>query len=326
MTFDLLDANTYVQRLANHISQAKKRIVIASMAVLWGDKTGTLFAEIDKALARGVNVHILLDAYTRTGLGFNGTKQLFRQRLQKTEAIFKDIQKKGARVDLVGKIGINPFKGRCHVKITVVDDDCFSFGGINFVDQAFVNHDYMLHTHNADLADCLAQLVGRIGRAKLPLPDAEVPLGSHSSILFDGGKPKHSIIYERATILARQAERVWFVSQMAPSGPLAHALKAANATCYFNRPEQVTHTIASWALAFDQQRYRIVNHYYGHDYIHAKFILFELYDGSKALITGSNNFSYRGVAFGTQEIALYSTDKQLWQQLVDFTNKHISRP
>jgi hypothetical protein len=45
--------------------------------------------------------------------------------------------------------------------------------------------------------------------------------------------------------------------------------------------------------------------------------LFELKDGSKAVLSGSHNFSWRGVAFGTKEIALYSTDPNVWRRLQD---------
>ncbi|MGH7157598.1 MAG: phospholipase D-like domain-containing protein [Candidatus Saccharimonadales bacterium] len=323
-TFKVLEAEAYYRHLAALLPRAKKRIVIAAMTVLWGDKTGVLLAEVGKAFERGVQVHILLDVFTRLGTGAQDGRKVFREQWRKTVATLDDFRKKGARVDMVGKIGLNPFKGRYHAKVTVIDDDCFAFGGINFVDIAFANHDFMLHTTNVDLADCLAQLIDRIGRAYVALPDGEVPLGDNTTILFDGGRPKHSIIYERALQLTRQSERVWFVSQMAPSGPLARALKATDAVVYFNRPEQVVEAVARWAQAFDQQRYRTVNAFRGQEYIHAKYMLFELFDGTKALITGSNNFSYRGIAFGTQEIAIYSTDTGLWNHLYKFINQHIN--
>lgn len=322
--FEVLEAEAYQRKLATLLPRAQKRIVIAAMGMLWGDKTGPLLTEVGKALDRGVKVHILFDIFTRLGTGVPGGRQVFRQQWQKTVAAFDEFRQKGARVDMVGKLGLNPFKGRCHVKITVVDDDCFTFGGVNFVDSAFTNHDFMLHASDADLADCLTQLVGRIGHAHIAMPNGEVPLGKDAAILFDGGRPKHSVIYDRAVQLTQEAERVWFVSQMAPSGPLANVLHATDSSIYFNRPENMTETLPSWAQAFDQQRYRTVNQYTLQNYIHAKFMLFELFDGSKALITGSNNFSYRGIVFGTQEIALYSTDTRLWNRLHKFINQHIN--
>lgn len=316
-------ADEYYSALLQHIEKAKKRIIVAAMVMVWGEKTGQLFKAIKKASERGVQVHMLFDAYTRTGFGVR-PKQAFRgEILPKTVAFFEQLRQAGARVDEVGTVGINPFRGRCHVKISVVDDECFSFGGINGTDESFTIHDYMLHAHNPDLADSLAQLVATIGASKDALPDATTQLDQQNTLLFDGGKPKHSIIYDHAVSLSRQAKHVYYVSQMAPSGKLGTVLRHVQVDCYFNRPQQVVELPARWGLAWDQARYGTVNRYRGTTYIHAKFMLFELQDGTKALLSGSSNFSYRGVKFGTKEIALYSTDEELWHQLYNFLQKYI---
>jgi len=57
--------------------------------------------------------------------------------------------------------------------------------------------------------------------------------------------------------------------------------------------------------------------------LHAKFMLFELKDGTKTLVSGSHNFSERGVRYGTQEIAIRSTDEKLWEQLYDFLKTSV---
>lgn len=323
--FKLLEGEDYFQALLKKLPKAKSRIVLAAMIIVWGEKTDAVFAELDKALQRGVRVHVLLDTYTRLqyAVGSKIPKNVMRLRLKKTFALLEELRKKGARVDYVGKLGINPYKGRCHVKITVIDDDSYSFGGMNFMDENFENSDYMLHTGSPEVADCLEQLADRIGSHSGAMPDAEVALTSADSILFDGGQQGSSIIFERAVILADQAKKVYFVSQMAPSGALAHALNETDTAYYFTRPEQMP-APNSWGQAFDQQRYRIANKYQLPSYIHAKFMLFELQNGEKALLTGSNNFSWRGVAYGTKEIAIYSTDPHLWKQLFNFFKEHIS--
>lgn len=321
--FTLMDGDAYYDALLKKLPKAKTRIVLAAMIILWGKKTDAVFAELEKAVNRGVRVHVLLDNYTRLQVRELSPRNLSRLRLKKTLLLLDELAQKGARVDFVGKLGINPFKGRCHVKITVIDDNSYSFGGLNFSDENFANSDYMLHSKSPEVADCLEQLADRIGATTGPMPDAEVALSLAQSILFDGGQQESSIIFERAVILADQAKKVYFVSQMAPSGALAHALRATDTTYYFTRPEQMP-VPSSWGQAFDQQRYRIANQYQLARYIHAKFMLFELQNGEKALLSGSNNFSYRGVAYGTKEIALYSTDTRLWRQLYNFFEAHIS--
>lgn len=318
----VVQADAYRKQLLQLLPKARTRIVVAAMGVLWGEKTDKIFEELEHALGRGVRVHVLLDAYTKFAATKPGQPRSMRLRYKKTILLLEDLQKKGARISSVGKLGFNPFKGRCHIKITVVDDHCFSFGGVNFTDESFTNSDYMLYAKNPDLAECLEQLVTRIAGPVRPLPNAEVVLSNQQSILFDGGEPGHSIIYDQTLALTAKAKKILYISQMTPNNKLVHALKQTDTTFFFNLPEAME-VPANWGQAFDQQKFRLTNSYTSTDYIHAKFILFELQDGTKALISGSNNFSYRGVAFGTQEIALYSTDPKLWQQLYSFTKEHI---
>lgn len=316
-------ADAYYQALLDLVPRAKKRIVLAAMLVVWGERTAPLFAMLGEALARGVQVTILLDTFTKLTY-LNGLEPVSTRskRIKQTFASLKELAQKGAKVYTVGKINFPPHKERCHVKISVVDNRSFSFGGVNFYDQGFKLHDYMLESSSPEMADCLAQLVTKIGIKGRPLNDGVVQLTPTTHILFDGGRKKHSIIYERAVELAAQATRALYVSQMAPSGQLAARLNKINTTFYFNRPEQMN-VPEAWAQAFDQQRYRTTNSHEGKNLIHAKYILFELVDGSKKLLSGSHNFSYRGVSYGTQEIALETSDEVLWNQLQAFTKAHI---
>ena len=59
-------------------------------------------------------------------------------------------------------------------------------------------------------------------------------------------------------------------------------------------------------------------------YIHAKFIIFTMKDGSKVAISGSHNFAYTGVLLGTREIAIETTNKDFIGQLESFYKKYIA--
>lgn len=320
----VVPAEDYYQTLLRVVPEAKARIVIASMVLVWGERTAPIFIMLQDALARGVKVTVLLDNFTRLTY-LNDLKPVATRtkRIKQTFASLKELASKGAHVFAVGKTTFPPHKGRCHVKITVVDDLSFSFGGVNFYDQGLKNHDYMLSSNSPETADCLEQLVRRIGAARQHLLDGEVVLDPKNAVLFDGGRRGSSLVYERAQQLASEAKRALFVSRMAPSGILARTLNTIDTIFYFNRPEQMQ-VPDSWAQAFDEQKYRIKNSYEGKRPIHAKCILFELKDGSKALISGSHNFSYRGVSYGTKEIALQSTDEMLWNELRAFIKTHIA--
>jgi hypothetical protein len=320
----LIEPKAYCQALLRDIPKSKKRIVLAAMIIVWGEHTAPILTAIKEAAKRGVEVQILLDNYTRLPILYGLTPRRSRgERLRHTFQLLEEISRLGGDVYYFGKIGVPPQKGRCHVKITVIDDVSYSFGGINFMDQSLTYVDYMLASSDPKIADCLEQLVRRIGTMKPPLLDGEVAVDTHNTILFDGGRPGHSIIYERACELASQAKKIYYVSKTTPSGELTTFMHERDSVYYFNRPQNIS-APESWAQSFDQQRYRIPNSYTGKENLHAKYILFELHNGNRAILSGSNNFSYRGVAYGTQEIALQSTDPILWQQLHDFTQKNVN--
>lgn len=322
LSFEVADGDTYYRELCKSIPRARNRIVIAAMILLSGEKTGELLRLVAKALERGVQVHILLDNYTRLKHYDVVPKASHRPRLAETLRTLETLQAAGARTYYYGRLGLNPYKGRCHVKLTVVDDTAYTFGGLNFYDEGLASTDFLLCVRHAGLGDWLEGLVGRIGTTEPPLADQEVRLDPHSSILFDGGRAKHSIIYERACELVAQAKRVYYVSQMAPSGQLARLLSETDTTLYFNRPEQMI-IPSRYSQAYDQRKYHLANSYTGTQYIHAKFMLFKLSGGRRAVLSGSNNFSYRGVAYGTQEIGLYASSPQLFSQLYRFMESRV---
>ena len=324
VSFELLEVKKYYDSLLKQIPKAKKRIVIAAMVVLWGERTAPVFLLLKEALARGVQVTKLFDRYTRVPYLYGLTGKAATERVKQTYRMLEDLSAESAKVYEFGKLGIVPYKGRCHVKVTVIDDRVYSFGGVNFMDEMFEMTDVMLAGSDAKTASCLAKLIEQIGTTRPPLPDEEMKIDKDNTLLFDGGQPGRSIIYERACELTAQSKRVVAASQMVPSGQLARLLAETDATIYFNRPEQMR-PIDSLGQAFDQQKYRIKNSYAGSHYIHAKIMLFELNSGKKVALSGSHNFSWRGVQFGTQEIALESRDEALWEQLHSFVQKKIAK-
>ncbi len=319
-----MTAKAYYETLLAAIPKAKKRIVIAVMLLLAEKNVERLLAVLQDAASRGVAVTLLFDnGGTRSHFIYKLDEGASRSNvLKQTFAAVEALAAEGATIYPFSKVRLNPYRGRCHVKIVIIDDHVYSFGGINFFDADFRNTDYMLHAHNPAVADELALLVTHMGTEQPPFADQELPV-EQGAILFDGGEPNHSIVYERACELTAHAKRVWYISQMTPSGLLGELLGETESTCYFNRPEQMLRPHA-WGQVFDQQRYRIDNSYTRGTFLHAKYMLFELKSGRKAVLTGSNNFSYRGIGFGTQEIALYSTNTALYAALQNFLKKNIS--
>lgn len=322
-----LPAAAYFEELLRLIPSAKRRIVIHAMIVLWGPRTERLVPLLEAASARGVQVHVIGDIFTKIhALQPRFSRPSLPTGWKHTLTLSERLRSSGIRVTYTGRLRANPFARRTHSKITLIDDNVFTFGGVNFSDDSLEYADYMLRMHSAAVADRLYDLTKDIERDNPPvLPDMSQDIGPGATLLFDGGKPGSSVIYQTACDTVEKAKKVYFVSQMCPSGRLARLITGTDHQCYFVRPSQ-TEFPANIALWVDQKRFGIQNLYSGNTYIHAKFILTEGRDGSRHLISGSNNYSWRGIAYGTKEIALHSTDPLLWQEFYDFMQREIIQP
>nr|MBP6038525.1 hypothetical protein [Candidatus Saccharimonas sp.] len=59
-------------------------------------------------------------------------------------------------------------------------------------------------------------------------------------------------------------------------------------------------------------------------YLHAKFMIGTMPDGSKRAITGSHNFMFGSGLMGTREIALETTDTKIIRQLERFIDTYVA--
>jgi len=319
-----LPVSAYIEALHVAIPRAKQRIVINAADIRWGEQLSTFLPLFSEAAKRGVEVRIIADIYSKyMALAPHPNRSDPAVSWKQNLAIAAQLQTAGARFSYIGKLGLNPFAHRTHTKITIIDNQLYTFGGVNFCESSLKNKDYMLSMHDPILADRLYRLIGEIEKAgPRPLPDFEEQLGGQAMVLFDGGTPKTSAIYDTACRLAASAKKLYLVSQMCPSGKLARLINNTDNYCYFIHTSQADPP-ANIGMWLDQKRYHIKNQYTGSAYIHAKFLLTEDKNGDKHLLSGSNNFSYRGVKFGTKEIAVHSTDPVLWQAFYDFMQQQI---
>lgn len=320
---ELVAAHQYKTRLIDDIANAKTRVVIMAMGMTWGRGTEALFKSLLTAQRQGVQVRLVYDRYSWLPFAFHKFlphPQVFAA-VRHMQNYTRLLTEAGGLVTVVGKgWSPNPFARRMHAKVTIVDDIVYTFGGVNFTGDSFGYSDYMWSAVDPKLAQTLNELVLRVEKEPT-FEDVIIPLAEGSTLLFDGGTPGKSIIYERACTLATHAVKVHYVSQMCPSGRLATALKDKS-ECYFNTPSQ-TSGMSKIGIMLDQRSHKVINAYRRQAYIHAKFMLFEMPDGTKILLSGSNNFSWRGVAFGTKEIAIESTNPEMWNALYTYMREEV---
>lgn len=315
----------YVADAIKSIRLAKNRICVLTLVLVEDDATMLLIEELRLAAERGVKVSIGADAFTYTELRGSFIPTTHRsKRYLNASNLKKRLEKAGAHFTWLGRLSTIFVSGRTHVKWCIVDDIVYSFGGVNLDSESFTYTDYMFRVQNEALADRLNAEHERIIRAdKSGHAYRSLRFGDDDNmVLIDGGFLGDSIIYRRACKLAEQAEKIVYVSQYHPAGRLARILKKKGADLYFNQHSN-SGTLNALIISFGIKIMGNVSKYERSAYLHSKFMIFTMKDGSKVAITGSHNFAGAGVILGTREVALETSNKKIIRQLERFFKDYV---
>lgn len=324
----LLAAPEYLTDLVERINSAKERIAIVTTIFHNDSHRMELFVEaLCSAASRGVNVSFCVDSFTY--LEPNGPwRHLVKdQSSQAYRAIRTERRLKAAGVSFrwLGRHANFGVMGRTHSKWCIVDNTVYSFGGVNVYEMGIENTDYMFRFVNTALADEMMKrhkLVISADRGKHAGKNRTFYISSKTKILFDGGIPFHSYIYNRATELTKQASEVVFVSQYCPIGKLARALRERDSKLYFNHWEAAS-ALNTIVIKTGMRSSKFETKYNREPYLHAKFMIFTMPNGEKVALTGSHNFQTGGVVLGTRELCLETTSPQIITELEDFFDHYI---
>lgn len=322
----LLLPTAYILDAAKHIRNARYRVSFLSMVVTDDSSTDDLIDALCEAAERGVVVEVAADVFTYGELGgFFLPTQYRTKQSRATNRMHKRLTKSGVNFTWLGRSHATIFSGRTHIKLCVVDDTVYSFGGVNLYKLGIENTDYMFKLEDDELATKLIDEYHRLERADA----GSYAYRSHSfthdndTVLIDGGFFGDSIIYRRICKLTAEASSVTLVSQYCPTGKLSRLLKKTNSKLYFNPPSNATplnKLVINTGMFFSGQK----TLYAKAPYLHAKFIIFLMPDGRKIAITGSHNFVNAGVLLGTREIALETENPQVITQLEEFLDQYIT--
>ena len=324
-TAHLLEAKEYVQDLTSRVKLAKHSVTITSLIFTDDTSTSDLISALIQVAKRGVSVNIAQDFFTYSEFGgfFNPLRQHTARSRHATNTTLR-LRKAGATVSWLGHLKFNPFAGVTHIKWSVIDDTCYVFGGVNLYTGGIDSStDYMFRIDDSALAKAITNQQRAIIKSPSPIYQGFKGECAIGTWYVDSGKPHDSRIYDRACELAAQSTEILFVSQYSPSGPLAEQLKKTDSKNYFNQPENTSFP-TSLMLRRDRHITGISSLYSRKKYLHAKFIIFTLKTGKKIALTGSHNFAYKGVAFGTREVALETTDASVINQLEAFFNQYVA--
>lgn len=327
MSMKLVLPTEYVKQATELVNAAQTRVFLISMIVADHPATHDLMVALENAAKRGVTVTVTSDVFTygEVSGGFLPVRY-YSPGVKAVNHMVKKFKAAGIKFSWLGRGRFTLLSGRTHTKWCVVDDTCFVFGGVNMYQKGVAEDtDYMFRVHDTRLADRLVYEQKRIikaERASTNYPGIIYELHG-DSVLIDGGIIAQSVIYRRATELAKEATHILFVSQYCPTGKLARIFKKKDVELYFNRPE-LADSLNRVLITLSMITSGFKTLYKRKPYIHAKFIIFTMKDGSKVAISGSHNFAYTGVLLGTREIAIETTNKDFIGQLESFYKKYIA--
>ncbi|HTK39552.1 MAG TPA: phospholipase D-like domain-containing protein [Patescibacteria group bacterium] len=326
-SYKLLKSTDYTKALIKSIDRSKHRIDMIALVIKDDDATHGIIDALCRASRRGVRVSIGMDIYfTFKELGLHSSKwSYFVAQLRNMRATKRRLEQNGASVRWLGQFGATLFSRRTHTKWSVVDDTVFSFGGVNLYDAGIASNDYMFQVKDERLAERMRaehELVINTDKAGRSYP-------SHSfgtkggAVLVDGGRMFDSIIYRRACNLAEQADRVVYVSQYCPTGRLSRILKRTSTEYFYNPWQNADDQLNALLIRVSSFVHNIQTLYTKDQYLHGKFMLFYMVDGSVVAITGSHNFVSSGGTMGTREVALETRDASIIRQLEEFLAREV---
>lgn len=321
----LILPKTYVQDATAQIKKATKRVSLLTMVLVHDDATDELLDALCDAAERGVIVTVAADSFTYTDFQGSYIPTTYRSsRVRDAMDMQKRFRAAGANFYWLGRLSMVAFTGRTHIKWCIVDDTVYSFGGVNLDLQSVQNTDYMFKVKNEALASrIIAEQERIIGADRSGHAYRSHQFGDDDNmVLIDGGFLGDSIIYRRACHWAERAKHVTLVSQYCPTGKLSRLLKNTESDLYFNHWTNAG-LLNRMVIRFGMLTSKHHTSYHRRPYLHAKFIIFTLHDGSKVAISGSHNFVRAGVFLGTREVALETTNKKIITQLERFFKDHV---
>lgn len=325
----LITSSQYADEIIHVLRSARRRIAIVTTTIRDDDpRTHTIIEEIIAASTRGVMVTVCADIFTYIEPKEFILRSPKRQpaRAYRALQLERKLKKHGVTFRWLGRTSNITLSGRTHSKWLVIDDTVYSFGGINLDCESLDNTDYMLKLHSSTVADQIfnehSRLLGA-DRGAHASRSHHFRIDNASQVLIDGGLFGDSLIYRRAVTLAREAERIVIVSQYCPTGKLNRILRRKDASIYFNHWRQaawVNKALIGVGVFFAKQH----TLYEREPYLHAKFMIGTMPDGSKRAITGSHNFMFGSGLMGTREIALETTDTKIIRQLERFIDTYVA--
>ena len=309
--FTVLKPFDFLADVEQESGRAKKRVWIQSMYLRPGQVAGRIEVLLRRAEEKKLDTRLHVDWYALM-VGKNKAER---------KTLYARLQENGAKLmftnppDFIGRLW--PYKGRNHMKMTIVDDISY-VGGANLGDSDFEYIDFMVKITDPKITDAVAQQFVKVEDQSFTT-DEEILLDDENKLLVDVGVREESVILQKAVEAVDNAEEsVVHTSQFIPDGEFLQALSGA-----YERGVAVDVTVPlrndfDPALALVNRVNNLLMrvkkaviplHVYP-TMVHAKLLIVD----GKRVFFGSHNLSQRGVQMGTAEIMIESINEQLISQ------------
>ncbi len=346
--YTLFNRQQYFDDLIARIKDVKSgdRLLFMTMSIDFIDKAMIEFKQaLIEAANKGARVVLLLDSYTfmlggklKFGPLFysNNISLCFKNSVfYQTNRTISELIKQGVEVKILNaplRKFSNPFKGRSHIKLSIINDDIF-IGGINLISDKTC--DVMVLFNDKKIADQLyllgLNILSKGYSNKAIEDDFFLPINQTDQIIIDKGLPNKSLIFDSAIKLINEAkDDLLLICQFFPDKQLILPLRDA-----YNRGVKVRiifNNFSKHKFPFNILHFLVVFYFklklpkvffksevpIDRYFLHAKVLI-----SDKTAMIGSHNFVYTGVKFGTSEICLISNNRLLSKNLKDFSDSLI---
>ncbi|OGK18547.1 hypothetical protein A3D80_01170 [Candidatus Roizmanbacteria bacterium RIFCSPHIGHO2_02_FULL_40_13b] len=328
----------FITDLIDNIDRAHDTVWIQTMYFETGNHTKLLEKALIRARKRGVEVKIYIDWITEKYA--NGELDIFpsfskvrrtsnKNTRHASRMMFELFEKNSIEVIFTNQPNtiqrIVPIVGRNHIKLFLVDQVGW-IGGMNLGDKNFESIDLMVKMQNISVVQSLYNQFLKINSLSLS-QDHMVTCDFENNLLVDKGLRGQSIIFKKALELTSHAQsNIIYISQFTPDSELLSniiesAKQGINISIITSYKKDKVYSQFPFNCIYSYFIHKIKSYpniklVHKNQHVHAKLLIVD----EKEVLFGSHNMTKLSVFLGTQELSLYSRDKELVTELTEYAH------
>ncbi len=338
--YELQNPQEFCDSFIGEAAQANQRVKGIVLQLESGPDTDPIYESMIAAQKRGVeDVELVYDpasiAHVSRGdnegnirkdkvLRYKGDKSVVEQAHADRQAMIKKLQSLGiiATPEPGEKVSR---QNHNHIKLFIVDDVAW-IGSMNLRESDFIMSNAMIKITDPELVEELARIYD-ISTQEKAAPNETVRVGE-SELLFDGGNPKDSVIYDKAVEMIdslQEGDEAVLIGQYAPVkmmyGQLLDKMRSkmdeGAKTKFLTPPTEALHPVGGAARylqkSIDKREAQTPNMETTTlaRKTHLKAMMVTRANGEREVLFGSHNLTSWTVRIGNKELSIWSKDPEV---------------